>query len=391
MNSQLRRVLQGPLGNYLKPKNKARLAMTNKGFYEQLKNNKYVKASIEYQQIKQAFFLRAFVREFLNLYDEITPGYIPRLLLDLSKFMVKRYNNLSNTKSKRNLLGSNAITSNDPQRLFLMFMVNLSIKLKKIDKILTNFIAGGVKKIRNLSKNKNHLLELLRNDYHFKSNPKAVYKTLTMVHYRSGQRGLTQRKMSGNRTSRIVRSMINGLKPLDYVQSRTWSFSEFSPIAQIVETKSFFTLLAPEVSKKSVKRFVDGIKLKKLRGMNVQRININNAMEINEPRWNNVIGRNFISLGNSSNSNNNVNNNRRTNNNSITKLRRNLNMSRKEINAFIAKEFPGFNKKINTVSRKNVGTLLKSRKAGIKKRTETKGKQPIWFKGNYSTYLQSKN
>ena len=120
--------------------------------------------------------------------------------------------------------------------------------------------------------------------------------------------------------------------------------------------------------------------------MNVQRININNAMEINEPRWNNVIGRNFIAL----NSNNNVNN-RSTNNNSITKLRRNLNMSRNEINAFIAKEFPGFKKSTNTVSRKHVGTLLKSRKAGIKKRTQNKGKQPIWFKGNYSTYLQSKN
>lgn len=376
MNSQLRRVLQGPLGNYLNPKNKARLAMTNKNFYEQLKNNKNIKVPKEYQQIKRFFFLRAFVREFLNLYNDVTPGHIPRLLLELSKFMMKRYNNLSNTKSKRNLLGSNAPVA--PQSLQVTFIINLSIKLKKIDKILTNFIADGVKKI-----NKNNLLELLRNDYHFKSNPKAVYKTLTMVHDRSGHRGLTQRKVSGNRTSRIVRSMINGLNPIDYVQIRTWSFSEFSPIAQIVETKSFFALLAPEVSKKSVKRFVDGIKLKKLRGMNVQRININNAMEINEPRWNNVVGRNFIPL----NSNNNTNN-RSNNVNSITKLRRNLNMSRKNVNAFIANQFPGFKKTRNTVSRKHVGTLLKSRNAGIKKRIQNKGKQPIWFKGNYSAYLK---
>ena len=72
----------------------------------------------------------------------------------------------------------------------------MSIKLRKIDKIC-EFIADGVKKIMNITKNNNALKELLRNDHHFTSNPNAVFKTLKIVHDRSGQRGLTQRKVSG--------------------------------------------------------------------------------------------------------------------------------------------------------------------------------------------------
>ena len=393
MNIQLRQVLHESLGNYMDPKNKARLAMTNKGFYGQLKNNKNIKVSKEYQQIKQAFFLRAFVCEFLRMYDRVRPNTPPpRLLLDISKHMVELYNSLSNAKSKENLLGS--IENNiEPRRLFVMFWVNLSIKLKKIDKILTNFIADGVKKIRNLSKNKNHLLKLLYNDHHFKSNPDAVFKTLTKVHDRSGQRGLAQRKVSGNRTLRIVRSMIGGLNPLDYIENRKWTFNQYSPIAYIVDlgkvgntNQSFVKLLSPKVSKKSVKKFLSAMQFKNGKVAQIRVNNTNNGVNNTN---NGFIGRNFISLGNSSNNNNNIPTN---NNNNITRLNKTLRMNRNKVNENIAKMYPNFNKIRNTVPREQIGPLLQGKEANRRKLTKNKGKMPMGINGNnYYNYLKSKN
>lgn len=408
MNSQeqLQSVLQGPLRNYVtNPKNKASLALTSKAFYNQLKNNRNMKAFKEYELVKQAFFLRAFVREFLQLYDDITPNYTPRLLLDLSNRMVNRYYNLPDKKSRLNLLGVRELRNVDsePRRLLVSFLVNILVKFKKIDKILSNFIADGVKKIRN-AKNQNYLFDIIRNDYHFKSNPNAVFKTLTKVHDRSGMRGLTQRKASGNHTMRIVRSMTGGLKPLDYVQTRTFTFSEFSPISQLVSlgkvnetnaNQSFITLLAPQVSKKSVKQFLSEIRLKELNGRDVPKIYIQNRynmLENNEPRWNDalgrVIGRDFIPLENNESVNNtNVNTNM---NGNIVKIKNTFKMSRKNINEFIEQEYPNFKKSTNTVPRHSLGPLIESKRAENQKRTQNKGKMPIWFQGNYHSYLQQK-
>ena len=385
-DNKLQTLLYGPLRNYLYANNKVRLAATSKVLYNQLENNKNIKVSKKYQQMKRAFFLRAFVREIIQLYDRISPRTpLPTLLVDISNHMAKLYNNLSDPNNKRTLLGSNASASIDSRILFNMFFVNMLIKLRNIDKILTNLIADDVKKIINLTHswtttNKNALKELVRKDHHFKSNPDAVFKTLTMVHYRSGHRGLTQRKVSGNRTLRILRSMIGGLKPLDYVQTSTWTFNQYSPVAQIVDfgkirntNQSFITLLSPEVSKKSVKKFLSTMRLK---NGAVHPIRVNHTN-------NGVIGRNFIPLGNSSNNNN----NRPTNQNSITKIQETLRMNRRNINAFVAKFNENFNKNRNTIPVSKLRPILQSRNAEKRQHTKNKGKMPMGFdhRINYSS------
>ena len=105
-NNKLQTLLHGPLRNYLNIKNVATLAATNTGLRKQLKNNKNVRAFQEFQQIKQAFFLRAFVREFLQMYDQVRPNTPPpQLLLDIARHMVKLYNNLSNAKKQAKFIG----------------------------------------------------------------------------------------------------------------------------------------------------------------------------------------------------------------------------------------------------------------------------------------------
>ena len=327
-NLLLQLALLGPLRNYVNAETLKALSNTNKALHAQLKNTDKVSIEFTYTVIKKAFFFRAFVLEFLHLWNGENNGDNFDLL---------------------NIVYSGEIMTQS--------------KLTEIDKILTKIIVDGVKKIKSAT-----LLALLRNDPHFESNPDAVFDTLKLKNSQN------DRKVSGKRTLHIVRSMLGGDKPISYLNLNKWTFKLNSPIAKIVnlgKNQSFQTFLRPQVTAKSVKAFLYKTKLKKT---NVQSINMNNIGVYRGSR---------LPQGNrATNSTPNPNNNT----SSLNEIRKALGLSRNQIANFISKQYPGFNQNKNVVPRKGFMSSNQNKKAHAAAAARKKGKMPMGLKKgiNYS-------
>tara|TARA_B100001250_G_scaffold414508_1_gene453412 strand:+ start:2626 stop:3756 length:1131 start_codon:yes stop_codon:yes gene_type:complete len=326
------------LPNYLPGESLITLMKTSQEFRSQLKNSVKVIEFI-YTEIKKAFFFRAFVLEFLHLWEGEVEG-------DLLNLLNKVY--------------SGEIANMD--------------KLERLDKTLTNIIVNGVKEIKDET-----LLELLRKDPHFKSNPKAVFDTLK---FKTSQ---NERNVSGKRTLHIVRSMLGGEKPISYLNLNKWTFKLNSPIAKIVnlDNQNFQTFLRPHnntVTNKSVKDFLKNIKLK---NTNVQNILMNNigVYTGSRPNLNTLPQGNRVPTINRTPRNNN-------NTSSLNEIRKALGLSRNQIAKFISKQYPGFNQNKNVVPREGFMSSNQNKKAHAAKAAREKGKGPKWLNPNinYSNY-----
>lgn len=332
-----------PLQNYLTAENKIRLGATSKAMREAFQNDREILVFQEYQKMKRAFFLRAFIQSlFMNreTWNELTAH------------MTALYQRASSSpKQQANML--NRYYQGVPMVDERIMGSSLTTKLGKIDKILSHFIADSVKKITNT---KTNFKQMLQTDHHFKSNPNLVFKILKTVHDRSGPRGVSQQHRSGQNTLNVVERMTGGVPISEYIMTRTWKVSPYAPFAQLFDfgkQQTIVTLLLQPVSKRAVHAFLLQTEVKNGRV------------------------RNFSENPATGTASNRTASNRTAHmtdqNGSQDPFRRN------NTNAFIAQKYPTFRKHFNTVPRASLTTHFKRKQAERRREKESilrKGKMP---------------
>lgn len=326
-----------PLQNYLNAQNKIRLGATSKAMREAFRTDREVLVFQEYQKIKRAFFLRAFIQSLLT--DRETWN-------ELTAHMTALYQKAS-PKQQSDML--NRYYQGVPMVDERIMGSSLSTKLGKIDKILSHVIADSVKKIVN---SKTNFKQMLQTDHHFKSDPNLIFKIFKTVHDRSGPRGVSQQHRSGQNTLNVVERMTGGVPISEYIITRTWKMSPYAPFAQLFDfgkQQTIVTLLVQPVSKQAVHRFLLLTEVK------------------------NGQVRNFSMIRNNHHSHN-------TNDHSPTNTPRTHDpFQRRNTNAFIAQKYPTFRKTFNTVPRASLTPHFKRKQAERRREKESilrKAKMP---------------
>jgi hypothetical protein len=327
-----------PLQNYLNVENKIRLGATSKAMRETFRNDREVFVFQEYQKMKRAFFLRAFIQSLFM--DRETWN-------ELTAHMTALYQRASSPQQQADML--NRYYQGVPMVDERIMGSSLTTKLVKIDKILSHFIADSVKKIVN---SKTNFKRMLQEDHHFKSNPNLIYKILKTVHDRSGPRGVSQQHRSGQNTLNAVERMTGGVPISEYIMTRTWKVSPYAPFAQLFDLgkkQTIVTLLLQPVSKRAVHAFLSQTEVKNGR--------VRNFSE--NPVVTTITNRTAA---------------RRNNGNKQTDP-----FKRSNADAFIAQKYPTFRKAFNTVPRASLTPHFKRKQAERRREKESilrKGKMP---------------